>query len=395
MSPPWLRATAAPLLVLVLPACPAALPPPQPLAFPSGLERPEPRVRALRVLTEDGGFLDWCARSDSIAFAREGENSWTSEIWAIRPDGSGERCITCGSEQLLEGAAPGLPRRARRFRSHPAWHPSCEYLAIQVGGEHFRPGQFERPPFGIHADLWLVAADGSWAEPVEQVERLGGVMGPGFSERGDRLFWSARRRTDEVYPQSPFFRTPGRQNPWDGWQLVVAGFERPPGGPASLTDRRELYGDEPGIKRASALVGETLWLSLTEGRRGLVDEIFRAPLDGSSPRVKLVESRGTWEEQPVPSPWGTLVAYRSSLPTAWELPPQPLGTLRLELWALTRDGTRVQLTGLNDADRRRRVLVQDLAWGPTGEEIAIYTSRFEAGQPPRNAIEILSLNAAF
>jgi hypothetical protein len=394
MSPLSLRVTTACLLALA--ACSAAPPPPHPLAFPSALERPDPQVRKTRVVTENGGFLDWCARSNTIAFTREGRNAWISDLYAIQPDGSGERCITCDNKALLEGAESGTARRARRFRSNPAWHPSCEFLLIQVAGAHFKAGPYEVPPFGIHDDLWLVAADGSWAERIEAVDRLGGSMSPVFSELGDRLFWSSRQDSHPLqpYPQGPLNRTPGRQNPWDGWRLVVADFERPPGGPAVLSNRRELYGDEIGIKRAAALVGETLWFSLTPGPNGLVDEIFRAPLDDGQ-RVSLFESPKTWEEQPQPSPWGTLVAYRSSLPTAWEFPPHPVGTLRLELWALTRDGRRLPLTALNNMDRRRRVLVQDFAWGPTGQEIAVYTNRLEPGHAPRHAIEILELNAAF
>ncbi len=393
MSPRALPAAAL-ALALALAGCRAA-PPPHPFAFPSPFERPDPRVRGTRVLSEDGGFLDWCAGSDRIAFSRERQRSGRSHVYTIRPDGSDLRCLTCGG-LFPAGGAPGAdpPASPRAYYSSPAWHPSCEFLVIQVAGPHAGGTAYERAPFGIHHDLWLVAADGSGAELLEQAEPLGGSMSPVFSQGGDRISWSARRDTGEKVRPAFLDRTPGKQNPWDGWHLAVADFARPPGGPALLSNRRELYAGEGGIKRPSALDGETLWFSLTPNPRAYVDEIFRAQLDGSE-RVNLSESPGTWEEQPQPSPWGTLVAYRSSLPTAWENPPQPQGTLRLELWALTRDGRRLPLTELNDANRHRRVLVQDFAWGPTGEEIALYTARIEAGQTPRYAIEILTLNAAF
>lgn len=69
--------------------------------------------------------------------------------------------------------------------------------------------------------------------------------------------------------------------------------------------------------------------------------------------------------------------------------------LRLELWALTREEEPVRLTAYNKSAGRKRVLLNDYAWGPRGRELAVYTLTYEIGKNPRHRIEILRLNDAF
>lgn len=369
-------------------------PPPIPRSFPSGLERPAPAVESVRTISERGGHLDWCHAKNIVAFAHESHRS-TSEIYTIKPDGSDERCVTCDNPHLEAGRKMTLPRdRGRVYRGAPAWHPSCEFMVIQVGTEHFKPRAYDRPPFGMNNALWLIAADGSWAEKIVDVEKHEGVMTPSFSDSGDRLFWSARERTHVKVNQSMLDRTPGAENPWDGWLLSIADFARPQGGPAQLTDRVDLFREEVGWFGATALTGDTIWYSRTEEGRRMVDEIYRAKTDGTGV-AKVLEGGDTWEDQGQPSPWGTLVSYRSSLPYAWQKGARR-SSLRLELWALTQDGSRVQLSEVNKpAAARRRAYVYDYAWGPDGREIAIFAARYEINEKPRLSIDILRLNDSF
>jgi hypothetical protein len=109
-------------------------------------------VVSRRTLTAHGGRVDWCAANNLIAFDRmTGTDS--SEVFAIRPDGSAERCVTCN--------VPGLPKG---IRGQPAWHPSGEFLVIQVQGKFYKGSRFEFVSWGIHNDLWLIAANGKWAQ---------------------------------------------------------------------------------------------------------------------------------------------------------------------------------------------------------------------------------------
>lgn len=370
-----------------------------PRSFPSSGFHARPEVIDSRILNEDGGYLDWCGASDTLAFARRSDRGRVSEIYTARPDGSEERCLTCDNPAFARGPRHGAGRdRGQFFRGNPAWHPSCEYLVIQVGNRQFRGSRYERDAFGINNELWLLAADGSWAEPLVRVEENEAAIGPSFSDDGTRLVWSSRRNTEKEIARQLTDPTPGRQDPWDGWWLSVADFSRADDGPGELAHRVDLFGEDGGWLGASAITHDSVWFSGSPREQWLSDEIYRADHDGSG-REELLRSPGTWEEQPLPSPGGALLGYRSSRPYGWSRPPHPIGTLRLELWAMTAGGERVALTEYSKTesgpDRRFRALVQDFAWSPDGREVAVFVLQYEMGAKPRRAIEILTLNDAF
>lgn len=336
-----------------------------------------------RNLTEHGGRVDWCPSTNLIAFDRmTGKN--TSEVFVIRPDGSGERCITCNTPRLPQG-----------IRGQPAWHPGGEFLVIQVQGKFYGGSRFEFVSWGIHNDLWLIAADGSWAQMLVEAEYLGASLHPHFSDSGDRLFWTVRESTGKKIPQRLFDKTPGRENPWDGWHLAVANFNRNIGGAARLTKRIDLYRGEGGFFESHALKEDVIWFSHTKNGRPFVDDIYRARVDGTQ-RVNITNSPGTWEEHGEPSPKGSLVTFNSSRSFDWKNPPDTAGTLRLELWARRmKSGTFVRLTNFNEQlAGRRRVLTSDYAWSPSGREIAVYYATFDRG-PISQAIDILFLDRPY
>lgn len=381
-------------LVTLAAACSGPLPT-HPRTFPSDIEKPKPEVVSSFVITNRGGPVDWCAAKNIIAFANERHRA-KSEIYTIDPSGDDKRCITCDNEVLMEGVRRGLKSAKGRFyRTAPAWHPSCEFMAIEIGTDHFRPTKHERSPFGINHSLWLIAADGSWAEEIVSVEKNGSAMRPHFSDTGDRLFWSVREPTGLARKPKRTSPTPGSEDPWSGWHLAVADFERSEGGPALLSNRVELYKGEGGWFGSTALTGDTIWFSHTPKGQAFVDEPYRAKDDGSA-REKVLDHGDSWEDHGKPSPWGSLFTYRSSRPYPYRNSTSSAGMLRIELWALTRDGERVELTRYNQPMvRTKRVLLRDYAWSPDGREIAVYTLTYEARVEPRRTIEILRLNDAF
>jgi len=115
-------------------------------------------VVSRRTLTANGGRIDWCASTNLIAFDRV-TGADTSEVYVISPDGIGERCVTCNTPSLPKG-----------IRGQPAWHPSGKFLVIQVQGKFYSGSRFEFVSWGIHNDLWLIAADGSWAQLLAEAE---------------------------------------------------------------------------------------------------------------------------------------------------------------------------------------------------------------------------------
>ncbi len=340
-------------------------------------------VVSRRTLTEHGGRVDWCAANNLIAFDRM-TGTDTSEVYVIRPDGSGERCVTCN--------APNMPKG---IRGQPAWHPGGRFLIIQVQGKFYKGSRFEFVAWGIHNDLWLVAADGSWSQRLLETEYLGASLHPHFSDSGDRLFWSVRKSTGRKIPQRLFHKTPGSENPWDGWHLAIANFRRSASGKAKLSERVDLFRGQGGFFESHALKKDMIWYSHTKGGRPFVDDIFRAQWDGTR-RVNITRSPGTWEEHGEPSPNGQLVTFNSSRSFDWKHPPDNAGSLRLELWAQhTSTGKIFRLTNFNkQAAGHERILTSDYAWSPSGKEIVVYYATFGRGSVTQK-IDILHLDRAY
>lgn len=340
-------------------------------------------VVSSRILTTNGGRLDWCHARNLIAFDRVTSRS-TTEVFVISPDGSNERCVTC--------SAPLLPKGVR---GQPAWHPSCEFMVIQAQGEHYQGSRFEFVSWGIHNDLWLVADDGRWTQKLVSVEKLGASLHPHFSDNGERLFWTARRSTGRKIRQRMLDRTPGGENPWDGWYLSIARFVMPVQSKAQLLERVNLYEHEGGFYESHALRGNTIWFSHTTGGRPFVDDVYYARADGAG-RINITRSPSTWEEHVEESPGGRLMTFNSSRAFDWRHPPDLAASLRLELWARRVDtGQTHQLTRLNErAKPGTRILTSDYAWGPGGQEIAFYYATFGEGQPAQT-IEILRLDRRY
>ncbi len=341
------------------------------------------RVVSRRTLTAQGGRVDWCASNNLIAFDRM-TGADTSEVYVISPDGSGERCVTCN--------IPGLPEG---IRGQPAWHPGGQFLIIQVQGKFYKGSRFEFVSWGIHNDLWLIAADGKWAQRLVEAEYLGASLHPHFSDTGDRLFWTVRESTGKKIRQRLFHKTPGEENPWDGWHLAVADFKRDFSGKAKLTNYIDLYRGEGGFFESHALRAGVIWFSHTKSGRPLVDDIYRARWDGTQ-RVNMTKSPGTWEEHAEPSPNGSLVTFNSSRSFDWKNPPDTARTLRLELWARqTSTGDIFRLTDFNkQLTGSGRVLTSDYAWGPFGRKIVVYYATFGRNSITQQ-IDILHLDRAY
>ena len=216
-----------------------------------------------------------------------------------------------------------------------------------------------------------------------------------LTAHGGRLFWTVREPTGKKIRQRLFHKTPGKENPWDGWHLAIANFKRDFSGTAKLTNRSDLYRGEGGFFESHALKSDVIWFSHTKGGRPLVDDIYRARWDGTR-RVNITKSPATWEEHGEPSPKGTLVTFNSSRSFDWKNPPDTAKTLRLELWACQMStGNIFRLTDFNQPRTdRRRVLTSDYAWGPLGREIAVYYATFGEGSITQK-IDILHLDRAY
>ena len=146
----------------------------------------------VKILTEDGGNVDWCHLNNKIAFDRLGPDKYF-DVWTMDPDGSNQKCITCDNNKL-----------PNKHIGNPAWHPSGEYLVIQAE----KPNNLKQydnkaaPGAGILNDLYIVSQDGSqvWSlyKVSDQISKDSqGVLHPHFSNNGKKLVWSERIRDNK------------------------------------------------------------------------------------------------------------------------------------------------------------------------------------------------------
>ena len=336
------------------------------------------------IVREAGDHLDWCHATNRIAFDRR-TRAGVSEVWTVDPTGKDEQCLTCN--------VAGLPKG---LRGHPSWHPSCRWLVIQVSNRNAKGGRYEQLAWGIHHDLWAIAADGAWAEPLVSVGPLGASLAPRLSRDGTRLAWSVRRPTGRRIPQKAGVRTPGAENPWEGWHLAIAKIEIGRSGRPRLGPHTTLFQGAPGggFYEAEALVGDTLWFSHTPRAAPYVDDVYQVKLTGGQP-VNVTNSPGIWDEHAKPSPLGKLVAFNSSAASEWRHPPDLVSSLRLELFVLDRKGRRFRISGLGDqlaAEGGGRAVAGEFAWGPGGKQIALAYAFFSPDGTLSQRIEVIELD---
>ncbi len=102
--------------------------------------------REMKKLTENGGRLAWYAgpAHELIAYdAMVDERTAATEVFVIRPDGSGVRCITCEMSFPKGGG----------FVGQPAWHPDGKHLVIQVENANSKHSRFNHMSRDVDADL--------------------------------------------------------------------------------------------------------------------------------------------------------------------------------------------------------------------------------------------------
>lgn len=146
-------------------------------------------VKKVSLFAETAGRASWSPKGDWIAFDRREPNGYT-QLYVARADLaagiSEERCLTCQMFELK-----------KRHVGNPTWHPSGDYLAVQVhrpvkpGGDPLR--FLEVPGGNLGSDLYLVRFDGREFWNLTNLGETGGrVLSPRFSHEGDKLAWAER-----------------------------------------------------------------------------------------------------------------------------------------------------------------------------------------------------------
>jgi Tol biopolymer transport system component len=359
---------AAALLAVLLPAlvAPAAEQPPS----------TDP-VRALSLVTADGGRVDWAPRGDWIAYDRVNADGY-SRLYVSRPDGREKRCLTC---QPLEFR--------RHHTGNPTWHPSGRYLVFEVEKPFRRAGAPEPflhvPGRNLGNDLWTIRFDGrSFFRLTAHVERgTGRVHSPRFSHEGDRLVWAER--------------VAAGGGGWGGWVLRVA----------RISDR----GGTPRLKRVRShtITREHRYYEpygFTTDDRGLLVGADRSPTGPEAGLDLFLLRLDDGEAQRLTGDTATFNGFARLAPNGrwlvWatdrDLPGRREGSApALDLWMMrTRGFDARRLTWFSDvfaSTYSGPMTIRSAAWGPEGDRLLILATPL--GEATSGNIYLLELDQPY
>jgi uncharacterized protein (TIGR03437 family) len=303
----------------------------------------------MRQIRDQGGRLDWSASRDLIAYDKEGANDFY-EVWTMRPDGSGDICLTCGSTAI-----------PRFNRGNPAWHPSGNFLAIQVQKEALALNDNGRPGVGVNNDIWIMDAEGKRYWRITDVPvRNGGVLHAHFSNAGDKLLWSER--------------ISGTPLPAGTWVMRLADFSIS-GGEPRVTNIRTLT---PGTQKifyethGFSKDDKTILFSgsLEAGQAETALDIYSLEL-ATNRLVNLTATMDEWDEHAHATPGGKIIWMSSMRANS------KLGQLKTEYWMMDMDGSnKNQITWFNDSRSpdyfSTGVVCGDSSWNADGTRLAAY-----------------------
>ena len=308
--------------------------------------------------------MDWHQGLDLIAFAKIDPADQYYDVFVMRPDGSGEKCLTCGS-----------PKVPRKHNGNPAWHPTAKYIVFTAENPN-APAKIDRhaiPGSGLACNLWLVGSRGRNALPLTEYPLkppIRGVIHPQFSHDGKKLFWAERVRKGDSLS--------------GGWVLKIADFVDGPGRPR-LARIKTL---KPGGKQSCFYESHAFSQDdrkilfcgdLLPGQTVYGMDIYE--MDLTSQRLtRLTKTDNDWDEHAHYSPDGTKIAWMSSSGFDIDWDRVPLGKhfdyLSTELWIMDADGSNpMRLTYFNQKGHPHyigpRTIVSDSAWSPDGTKIVV------------------------
>jgi WD40 repeat protein len=307
---------------------------------------PPVTVHGARLLTKDGGRVDW-SRQNRIAFDRRGANGFY-DIWVTEPNGDGEHCLTCDKS--------GAPHKNK---GNPAWDPSGRYIVFE--GQKDRSLRFinhlAEPGRGVANDLWLMDASGDHYWKLVDVPRLpaGGVLHPHFSNDGRKLVWTQ------------LLKSSGKLGIWE---MKMADFEVVEGTPKLSNIRTFTPGPVRKFYETHGFSPDDRQILFTAQVSTGLSDIFTMDV-ASGQTTDLTNTPNDWDEHAQYRPDGRSIVWASSRGR----------DKNLNLWIMNRDGSDPRL--LMDFHRpgapafSEGVGPADCSWSPDGKSLAVYVIKDE------------------
>lgn len=309
-------------------------------------------VREIRVFQHDGGRVAWSTQGSWIAFDRA-DPEGRYDLWVIRADGTGERCLTCDVYEL---------RKESSF--NPTWDPSGQYVVFQVQSLSKRlgmtPVELATPLRGAHCELWMVRLEGRGAWQLTRIGERGGLVAdPHFSHEGGQILWSERVR--------------GGGAPWGDWAVRVAKLEIGRGVPHLGKVKTYRPGKQPGLVLAQGFTPNDRGFLYSDGNGGLFRFELESRAEGGGVPVGPGEGARGELARLLPGRDGLLWASSLGLPRRdrWQKLPR-----RDDLWIESpRDARAGRLTFFNEPASDHflgEALVDDVAWSPEGDRFVAH-----------------------
>lgn len=305
------------------------------------------------LLKKDGGRVDWCPNPavNLVAFDKAGSDGFY-DICVMSPDGSNERCITCGSNAI-----------GGKHNGQPAWHPSGNWIVFQSEKkEHPGGSAFSTPGRGVYCDLWLVDPAGKQYVQLTNlpVDKNCGVLHPHFSDDGKKLSWSEMYEAASMQHKGTLF---GK------FKLKVADFGEDSAGKPFLSNIKEYipgdsvlyenHGFSPDGKYLIFMSNFNREVSSLKGNK-----IYR--MDLATREVKLMAGEG-YNEHATYTPDGKYVVFASDRENA---------NHGMDYWIEKADGSGLQrLTYFNRKnypEYLKKGWAVDMSWSPDGKILLAY-----------------------
>lgn len=322
----------------------------------------ETRVTAVRVLTLDGGRLDWSPDGARIAFDRFGSDGF-ADVYLMNADGTGEVCLTCNHSVL--GLPPG-------HKGNPVWHPGGNWIVFQAEMvSHTGGSDIAKPGYGYFNELWAVRADGAAVQRILALTittAAQGTLHSVFNAAGDRLAWSH-------LVKGP---TAGDPNLSSGeWRIRVAPFSLVNDVP-TLGNWQEYVPGVPAFYETHAFTADDTGILFSGnpdlGQTILGLDVAILDLPNGVIRRRVTNTSSEWDEHAHFPPDSTNILFASSrgLPSSATNP-------RSDLWVIDAGGSRRQLTFFNDpswslrpASMPSSLFTADGAFSPDGRSYASF-----------------------
>ncbi len=329
----------------------------------------------ITVLDRNSSDVEWSHDGDFIVYSRASFHDGYHDVWAIRPDGSDRRCLTCGD------------RFPKKQNGGAALHPTGKYFLFTAQNEDAvgeKADALAKPGTGLNCNLWAAGIDGDFVVRLTDIEtnlkRPRGVIHPQFSHDGKRLFWTESLGRG--------YRRGGKE--WGEWALKMGEISfmgskvelknittLTPGDFKSFYESHDFSPDDSRVLFSGNLVAK-------QPLNGI--DIYELEL-GHNLLKRLTPTTEDWDEHAHYSPGGDFIVWMSGEGLDVKFGSVSGNTWRkyvkTDLWAMNPDGSkRRRITFFNEdgsEDSRwfrenvyntDRVVVSDSSFSPDGERLA-------------------------